>query len=125
MPDAFAKEIAQLGGVIGINFIRVFIGEKNEDFLKHIQYGIQLVGENAIALGGDLFGGIETSTLADLSPYYLKFDSSACYPEFFQFLEKELSHNQIKKIAHLNAEQFLVKQGLIHQEEVNNGTCTP
>ena len=125
LPDAVAKEIANFGGVIGINFIRVFIGEQNEDFLKHIQYGIELVGSDAIALGGDLFGGIETPTLQDLKPYYLQFDSSACYPEFFQFLEKELSHNQIKKIAHLNAEQFLMKQGLIHKEEVNNGTCTP
>jgi len=125
LPDAVAKEIANLGGVIGINFIRVFVGERNEDFLKHIQYGIELVGIDAIALGGDFFGGIETPTLQDLSPYYLQFDSSGCYPEFFQFLEKELSHNQIKKIAYLNAEQFLVKQGLIHKEEVKNGTCTP
>ena len=125
LPDVVAKEIANLGGVIGINFIRVFIGEQNEDFLKHIQYGIELLGPDVLALGGDLFGGIETPTLQDFAPYYLQFDSSACYPEFFHFLEKELSHNQIQKIAHINAEQFLIKQGLIHKEEVNNGTCTP
>jgi len=113
IPDMIAKEIASMGGIIGLNFIRVFVGEKNEDFLKHIQYGIDLIGEDALALGGDIFGGIETPTISDFAPYYLDFDNSACYPAFLHLLERELSSTQIKKIAYLNAEKLLGGQGLI------------
>lgn len=126
VPDMIAKEVAQMGGVIGMNFVRMFIGDQPEDFLKHLRYGIELVGTEALAIGGDFFGGIDLAQIAHLKPFFQAgFDTSACYPRFLKLLEKELSVDQIKKIAYQNAEKLLVRQGLILNQEVNDGTPTP
>lgn len=115
LPNTIAKEIALMGGLIGINFIRMFIGDHEEDFLKHLHHGIDLVGEGALALGGDIFGGIDVSRIAHLKPFFQKnLDTSACYPHFLKLLEKIFSSEQIKKIAYGNAISMLVKQELIN-----------
>jgi membrane dipeptidase len=111
LPDAIAKEIIRLRGVIGINFVRHFIGDRKEDFLRHIQYGLSLKGENALCLGADFFGGFTVppqfhSDLPD--PMFQKeFSNSSCYPEFFSFLEEWLTKDQMEKIAYKNAYRLI------------------
>ena len=61
LPDDLAREIIRRGGMIGINFVRHFIGDRPEDFLEHIHHGIALGAENSLSLGADFYGGVEIS----------------------------------------------------------------
>jgi len=108
LPDAIAKEILALGGIIGINFIRPFIGEKGGDFISHIEHAFTLGAQDQLCLGADFFGGIITSSIEHLQPFFQKdFANASCYPTFFKLLEQAFSEDQIKKIAHQNALSFI------------------
>jgi membrane dipeptidase len=111
LSDAIAKEVVRMGGVIGINMIKKFTGKEKDDILKHVEYGLDLVGEAGIVLGADFFGGIEGSSLKNEEFYYQGLDNSSCYPKLIEVLEKKLSVAQIKNIAYLNAERLLSRQG--------------
>lgn len=110
LPDEFAKEIIAFGGVIGINFVRHFVGDKPEDFLKHVRHGLSLGGENALALGADFFGGLSAPKLEHLKPFFFPaLPNSSCYPDFLSLLSSEFSTEQVEKIAYKNGSEFLKK----------------
>ena len=97
-------------GVIGINFVRHFVGNHPEDFLRHIHHGMALGGEDTLALGADFFGGIPLPAIEHLKPFYQEgLSNSSCYPEFLCLLQRGLSQNQIKKIASLNANRLIIQ----------------
>lgn len=107
LPDYLAKEIIRRGGVIGINFVRHFVGNEPEDFLRHIRHGLFLGGEDTLALGADFFGGISLPAIEHLKPFYQKsFSNSSCYPQFLNLLREEFSLSQVEKIASLNAKKM-------------------
>lgn len=107
LPDYLAQEIINRGGVIGINFVRHFVGNDPEDFLKHIQHGLSLGGEEVLALGADFFGGLSLPAIEHLKPFYQEsFSNSSSFPQFLALLRKELSENQIEKIAYCNAKKL-------------------
>ncbi|MCB1115701.1 MAG: membrane dipeptidase [Chlamydiia bacterium] len=107
LPDDIAKEIIARGGVIGINFVRHFVGNAPEDFLNHIRHGLALGGENTLALGADFFGGLPLPAIEHLKPFYQeKFSNSSCYPQFLELLSAALSKEQIEKIAYSNCEKL-------------------
>lgn len=108
LPDHFAKEIIARGGVIGINFVRHFVGEDSEDFIRHIEHGLALGGEDALVFGADFFGGLMAPELKALEPIYQEtFSSSACYPEMHTLLKGAFSSHIIEKIFHRNAKTRL------------------
>lgn len=110
LPNEIAKEIGSMGGVVGINFVRAFIGDKREDFLSHIQHGLKLIGDDHICLGSDFFGGIPVEGLEHLMPFFQKdFSNASTFPAFITFLEGTLSSDQIKKLAYENALIFIEK----------------
>ncbi len=110
LPDYLAKEIIARGGVIGINFVRHFVGNNPEDFLSHIRHGLFLGGEETLAIGADFFGGIPLPSIQHLKPFYQEsFSNSSAYPDFISLLERELSEDQIKKITSLNANRLMVQ----------------
>lgn len=111
LPDDIAREIIKHGGIIGINFVRRFVGDRPEDFLEHIHHGIALGAENALSLGADFYGGIEIPAhiLPERSfPVFQKdFSNSSCYPQFLDYIRTVFSEDQVQKIAYKNAEHFL------------------
>lgn len=108
LPDAFAKEIIARRGVIGINFVRHFVGNHPEDFLRHIHHGIALGGEETLALGADFFGGIPIPAIEHLKPFYqVEFSNSSCYHSFEKLIEKEISKEQIKNLFFNNVKRNL------------------
>lgn len=110
LPDHLAKEIMSRGGVIGINFVRHIVGNEPEAFLKHIQHGLSLGGEEALALGADFFEGISLPAIDHLKPFYQEsFSNSSCYPQLLELMRKEFSETQIEKIAHLNAKKLILE----------------
>ncbi|QVL58001.1 MAG: membrane dipeptidase [Simkaniaceae bacterium] len=110
LPDYLAKEIIARSGVIGINFVRHFVGNHPEDFLSHIHHGLALGGEDTLALGADFFGGIPLPSIEHLRPFYQEsFSNSSCYQEFLRLLEGTFSQSQIQKLATLNANRLILQ----------------
>lgn len=103
-----AKMIASRGGVIGINLYPDFLSEKQatkDDILRHIDYGLELLGEEYIGFGFDIDGtdgkypqGIDTN--------------SSIHDEVIDLLLSHYSQATVEKIAGLNIINFL-KSNLI------------
>ena len=62
LSDELIQAIASRGGIIGINFYHAFLNKNGKseikDMIKHIDYIINLVGDDFVALGTD-FDGID------------------------------------------------------------------
>jgi membrane dipeptidase len=60
LTDEQLRALASRGGVVGINFYPDFLGAPTlEQVVAHIDHMVQVMGEDAVALGSD-FDGIET-----------------------------------------------------------------
>ena len=96
LTDEEIKKIADLGGIIGVNFAPDFIGEKG--IFAHIKHIKNVGGEEVLAIGTD-FDGIE-------NPVY---SSAEEMPRFFEDMEREgFSASTIEKLAYKNAERLLL-----------------
>ncbi len=111
LPDEIAKEIIAREGLIGINFIRRFIGDEGVDFCRHIEKGISLGAHKALCLGADFYGGlnIPKKLIPNLSypTFQPAFSNASCYPQFLAFLESQFDKRLVQKIAFKNVENFL------------------
>jgi membrane dipeptidase len=99
IPDALVKRVAAQGGLIGIGFWDGAICEATVDgIVASLMYGLQLVGEDHIALGSDFDGAttvpLDASELAILTQ---------------RLLDRGLSEAQIRKVMGENAVGFLQK----------------
>ncbi len=57
LPDAVLKQVATRGGVAGIIFAPQYIGGRTfDDVCKHIEHAVNVMGEDAVALGSDFDG---------------------------------------------------------------------
>lgn len=110
LPDPIAKEIIHRGGLIGINFVRRFVGDRSEDFVAHIEHGLSLGGENTLCLGADFYGGIEDITASipgiQFPTFQNGFSNSSCYPAFLEIVPEAM----LEKIAFQNALTFMGKR---------------
>lgn len=94
LTDEQILDIANSGGVVGINFCSPFLVNKGKakvkDVVNHIEYIVKLAGIDHVGLGSD-FDGIETTVagLEDVSKF------SAITKEL---LDRGYSENDIKKI---------------------------
>jgi microsomal dipeptidase-like Zn-dependent dipeptidase len=105
LPDEIADCIVNFGGIIGLNFIRPFLGSTKESFFDHVEYGLKKGYQNALALGSDFFA---SSLLPGKAEYFFKgLDNASC----FVYIQKELGARFGKKIARAicydNAFRFL------------------
>jgi membrane dipeptidase len=55
LPDDIAKEIVNKKGLIGINFVRDFIGKDSGYFVKQLESMLNIGGEESICFGADFF----------------------------------------------------------------------
>jgi membrane dipeptidase len=109
LTDEIAKEIIRRKGLIGLNFLRSFLGGRGpEDFLRQIEHSNKLGGLNASCFGADFFNDSDTpDELKHLKPFfYPRFDNSSCYPALLELLRPHLSEIQIENIAHGNIFRF-------------------
>lgn len=89
--DALAKAVAEKGGVFGVVIIPGFITDRKtatlEDFCRHVEHLVRLVGIDAVAIGTDKTGpGPGTESLIEWPPEMPKrrpgaFDWSGFRPE--------------------------------------------
>ena len=90
LTDTQIKNVAESGGVIGVNFVREFAGKAEIE--QHIGYIADKGGENVVAIGSDFYG--------TENPYP---ENPERLPEFFRTLEKQFTPRQIEKFAYSNA----------------------
>lgn len=92
LTDGQLRLLADKGGVVGVNFYRLFCGGGMEAVLRNILHMVNVAGEDAVALGSD-WDGVPRGQSA-LYPEDM--------PEFFCELERILSFKAAEKIARLN-----------------------
>ena len=111
LPDEFVKEIFKRGGIIGLNFVKRFVGKGPEDVFAHIEKAFELGGEKSLCLGADFYGEIdipeELCPGRITPPFFAELPNSGCYSDFAKMLEKRFSEDQIESIFNKNARQFL------------------
>lgn len=104
LPDELAKEIFRRGGVIGLNFVKAFIGKQfPDDFTRHIDYARSLGGLNAYCFGADFFYD------RGMPFIFSRYGNSSCYPEMLNHLNEVFTKQELEKIAHVNFENFLAR----------------
>ena len=95
--DELMQRIAAKGGLIAVGFWDAAVcGEHPSQIVAAIQYGIELVGEDHVALGSDFDGSISTS-----------FDTSELAALTHYMLEANFSETQIRKVMGGNMLKFL------------------
>ena len=99
LTDEQFEVIADIGGLVGINFYNKFLCEEEKDFtdfLKHIERFLLLGGEDTIALGSDFDGCNIHKSLKSVENM----------PKLYAFLEKELGKTLTNKIFYENCASF-------------------
>lgn len=95
LTDGQIREIASSGGLVGVNFVRAFLGGKG--IFAHIAHILNVGGEDVLAIGTD-FDGTE-------NPLYA---SAGEMPRFFGDLAAAgVPFSVIEKLAFRNAERLL------------------
>ncbi|MDW3651551.1 MAG: membrane dipeptidase [Bacteroidia bacterium] len=114
LPDEFAKEIVHRKGLIGINFVRDFVGRKGAEMLyEHIQYGIEEIGAGEhLAFGADYFDERMIPDQERRPFFYPQHKNASKFPAILEEMkEKGFSQDQLEKISHKNAEDFIRRLG--------------
>jgi len=95
--DQLMQSIAAQGGVIGVGYWQDAVcGIDPKDVAEAIVYGVNLVGEDAVALGSDYDGSVATS-----------FDTSKLSLLTAELLSQGLTEAQIRKVMGENMQRFL------------------
>lgn len=98
--DELMQEIAKGGGVIAVGYWEGAVcGITPKDVVAAIAYGLQLVGEDHLALGSDFDGTVTTG-----------FDTSELSALTQEMLNQGFSETQIRKIMGLNMLRILQNQ---------------
>ena len=97
-----ARNIAARGGVIGINLYPGFLREEGactDDIIRHIDYGLEMLGEDFIGFGFDIDG-------IKRYPEGISKDRSI-HDQVIELLLGRYSTSVVEKIAGLNVLEFL------------------
>lgn len=108
LTDEMAREIARQDGMIGLNLCTSFIHPEKEqqtveNYFRHLEYGLSLIGEDHIGFGGDIDGvdGVYPSPLHT---------EDSIHDQLIEFM---LRHNYpeslVCKVAGENYLRFLAK----------------
>lgn len=106
--DEVVQEIVDKQGIIGVNFLRAFLNDKNPDALmEHIMYGLKGKAANSLAFGADFF---YTKDFPDPSrePFYYPTENNAAkFPEILVRLGEDFSTEQLEALSYKNVQQFI------------------
>lgn len=108
LPDEIALEIIKRKGLIGINFLRAFINDKDPHAMyDHILHGIDLGGTEAICFGADYFYTASHPDPQRKPFFFSEHGNATCYPSILRHLSVHTSPGQVEQIANQNAENFM------------------
>lgn len=108
LPDEIAKEIIKRKGLIGINFLRAFLNDKNPNAMyDHILYGINFGGTHSICFGADYFYSASHPDQSRKPFFHPEHESASCYPSILQNLSKQVSLEVLEGISNKNVINFI------------------
>lgn len=108
LPDELAKEIIRRKGLIGLNFIRNCVDETNpEKLYEHIQYGLDLGGEETIAYGADFFYCKNHPDKSRYPFFFAGYDDATAMNTINNRIERDFSPEIMEKISYKNALKFI------------------
>lgn len=110
LPNDIAKEIFHRQGVVGLNFYRHFVGEKEEDFIKHIVHWLEIGGEKQICFGADFFydDDLPTAFRHDDKMFFPNYAHAGSYGRLLEMIKKHLNLKDeiLEGLAHKNFHRF-------------------
>lgn len=110
LPDELAQEIIHRKGLIGANFVRLFVGnDKPERLIEHIAYGMELGAQNAICYGADFFYTKNHPDQSRIPFYFKEHENASCYQQINTLLEKQFDAEICNQISHKNVTAFLTR----------------
>jgi membrane dipeptidase len=110
LPDELAKEVIRRKGLIGLNFIKDYIDlDHPERLYEHIQYGLDLGGEDSIVYGADYFYWKDHPDTSRHPFFFPEHSNASVYPAINKKIEARFSSELVEKISHKNALSFLAK----------------
>jgi membrane dipeptidase len=110
LPDSIAREIIHRGGVIGLNFVKKFIGDSAADLRKHIEHAVKLGGLHQLCFGADFFCDHDVSA-SSLQPFFFEeLGDSSCYGSLLSELSTDINPKNLEGIAYQNLSEFFKRQ---------------
>lgn len=105
LKNEHVKAIAEMGGVVGINYYPGHLSDaataRIDDIVRHIAYGVDLVGADHICLGSDFDG---------MTNYPEDLKSWRDVPKLLEALQKAgFSEDEIKKISYQNLHDYIIQ----------------
>lgn len=98
LPDDLAKEILQRNGLIGLNFVRPFVGvDSPNNFVKQIEHAVKLGRPQGICFGADFFFTDDVSPTHRKSAeelFFPSFDHSGSYSRVLDMWRRECSFSK-------------------------------
>ncbi|CAN5448304.1 dipeptidase [soil metagenome] len=114
LTDEFAKEIMHRNGLIGINFLRAFLNDKDEDAIfSHIEYGLKLGARKNLAFGADFFYTNDMPEKEKRIPFYYELQRDASvYPKILELINEKMNNEKMTEedtnnFAYKNAVRFI------------------
>ncbi len=114
LPDEIADEIIRRRGVIGMNFLRLFLQPESwHGLLANAKHALTLGGAGSLCFGADFFAESiipNGQGLPAPDGYFLPdFANASCYPELLRLFREEASWptDFLSDLAHGNARRFL------------------
>ncbi len=116
IPDDIARGIAARGGVIGLNFLRVFLSQEESvcrAFAVQIEHAAEISVGHAYGLGADFFCAddvpIDLRSAMPTEYFFPQAANAGCYPSLLAELGTALSwdDSQLDAFAHGNVEHFV------------------
>ncbi len=108
LPTELAQEILERGGIIGLNWIKSFIGRKQEDYFKHLEYAMSLGAEHQLCMGTDLFYFQQPEDKPNLN-FFEPYQNASDYVNFIEDLKAHdiLKERQLENFTKNNLLNFL------------------
>lgn len=108
LPDEIAKEIVSRNGLIGVNFLRLFLHpDKPEKLIENILYGFQSGASKALCFGADFFYTKDHPDPSRQPFYFSEHENAAKYQDILKSLDKILSREEITSLAYKNVVNFI------------------
>ncbi|NQV02388.1 MAG: membrane dipeptidase [Bacteroidia bacterium] len=114
LPDFKAEAIINDGGIIGLVFLRPFVGKSTPyNFVKQMSYGLKLGAAKSIALGADFFNFYSLpkkyQKMGEDSFFFPQYANSGDYPRLLNLFKKnlKLSDDMTDALAYRNALTFI------------------
>lgn len=108
LPTELVQEIVQRRGLIGANFLRLFLdGSDPDSLLEHIMYGLEHAPD-AMAFGADFFYRPGIPDPARQPLFFPEYEDAGQYPKILQQLsQRGATGEQLTKLAYGNAQRFM------------------